>query len=388
MLLTIIYIAFISLGLPDSLLGSAWPVMQRELSVPLSYAGLLSMIISCGTIFSTLMTDRLIRAFGTGRVTAVSVGLTAVALWGFSFSHSFAVLCLYAIPYGLGAGAVDASLNNYVALHYSSRHMSWLHAFWAVGVTISPNVMSFCLMHKLGWQMGYRTIGILQVVLVTVLFLTLSLWKTSSDEKTDAEQTRVLSIREALKIRGVPFVLLLFFGFCALEATAGLWASSYLVEHRQVSVELAARFAMLFYFGEMTGRFLNGFAADKFGDRTMIKIGILVMLVGIAMVAVPFESDVPALAGLVIIGFGAAPVYPCIIHSTPTSFGRENSQSLVGMQMASAYVGSTFTPPLFGLAAQHINIALYPLFLCVYAVLMLVMSGLLNRAVDREPIQQ
>lgn len=368
--------SFISLGLPDSLLGSAWPVMQESLGVPLSYAGIISMIIAGGTIVSSLLSSRLIKKFGTGVVTAVSVALTAVALFGFSFSSSFALLCIVSILYGLGAGAVDAALNNYVALHYSSRHMSWLHAFWGVGVTISPNIMSLCLEKRLGWQSGYRTVGILQTVLVVILVLSLPLWKRQTDGD---EQAKALSIGEALRIKGVPFVMLAFLGYCALEATAGLWASSYLVNFRNVNVETAARFAGLFYFGETVGRFANGFVADRFGDRKMIRVGTVIMLLGTIMIALPFKGNAAALAGLVTVGFGAAPVYPCIIHSTPDNFGKENSQSLVGMQMASAYIGSTVAPPVFGLAAQYISVGLYPFYLGMFAVLLLVMTELLNK---------
>ena len=378
LLLAVIYLAFISLGLPDSLLGSAWPVMRMDLDVPISYAGIISMIMCAGTIASSLSADRVIRKFVTGVVTACSVALTMVALFGFSASNSFIKLCLWAVPYGLGAGAVDAALNNYVALHYSSRHMSWLHAFWGVGVTISPNIMGVCLSNNLGWSSGYRMVGILQAVLVAILIFSLPLWKKKSDS-SDEVKPKVLSIAQALKIKGVPYILVAFFGFCALEATAGLWASSYLVGYRGVHPETAAMFTALFYIGETIGRFLNGFVADKYGDRKMIRVGIIGMIIGIVMVILPIKTDIVSLAGLVVIGLGAAPVYPCIIHSTPTNFGEENSQSLVGIQMASAYVGSTFMPPLFGLIAQFINIALYPVYLAVFAVVMLIMTEKLNK---------
>lgn len=380
LLLALIYLAFISLGLPDSLLGSAWPVMQGELQVPLSFAGVITMIIAGGTIVSSLFATRVIRRLGTGPVTALSVGLTAIALFGFSLSHSPVNLCFWAIPYGLGAGAVDSALNNYAAIHFSSRHMSWLHAFWGVGVTISPNIMSFCLARNLGWTMGYRSVAILQIVLTAVLFLSLPLWK-GAKSSADTSAPKALSIPQALNIPGVPFVLLAFFGFCALECTAGLWASSYLVEFRQVDVETAARFAALFYLGETVGRFLNGLVADRFGDVKMIRVGVLTMLAGVVLVGLPLNNDIPALVGLVVVGLGAAPVYPCIIHSTPIRFGAENSQALVGIQMASAYFGSTFMPPLFGLLAQHISIGLYPLYLGLFALLMLVMTELLNKTV-------
>ncbi len=376
LLLAIIYLAFISLGLPDSLLGSAWPAMRLELGAPLSYAGIISMIIAGGTIVSSLLSSRVIRKLGTGLVTAVSVGMTAAALFGFSVSNSFWQLCLWAVPYGLGAGAVDAALNNYVAIHYSSRHMSWLHAFWAVGVTISPYIMSTCLSKNLGWQAGYRTVSLMQLALTVVLFFSLPLWKKRK-EAVEEQENREVTLLQAVRIPGVPFVLLAFFAFCALEATAGLWASSYLVAVRGVGPEAAAQFTALFYLGEMIGRFLNGFVADRFGDKRMIRAGILIILLGAVLMVLPVDFLSPA--GLIIIGLGAAPVYPCIIHSTPTSFGKENSQALVGIQMASAYCGSTFMPPLFGLIAQSVSVGLYPCFLLLFAALMLCMTEALNR---------
>lgn len=382
LLLAIIYLSFVSLGLPDSLLGASWPVVHTELSVPLSYAGIITMIIAGGTILSSLFSDRLTRRLGVGLVTAVSVLFTAVALFGFSVSGSFFALCLWSVPYGLGAGAIDAALNNYVALHYSSRHMSWLHASWGVGVSISPYIMSYCLSNSFGWHMGYRTVSVIQFILTLLLFLSLPLWKRK--EKTDdcnEVVARPLSVKQAIRIKGVPYILITFFCFCAFESTAGLWASSYMVGFRSVDAVTAARFAALFYLGETVGRFLNGFVADKLGDRKMIRIGGITVICGVILILLPFRTNALALSGLIIAGLGAAPVYPCIIHSTPFNFGRENSQALVGIQMASAYIGSTFMPPLFGLIANHISIGLYPAFLAVFAVLMLFMSEKLNRTV-------
>lgn len=379
LLLAIIYMAFISLGLPDSLLGSAWPVMQGELSVPLSSVGLLTMLISACTIVTSLFADRVIRRFGTGVVTAVSVTVSAVALFGFSVSASFPMLFLWAIPYGVCGGAVDAALNNYVAVHYSSRQMSWLHACWGVGVTISPNIMGFCLSKQLGWEMGYRAVGVLQLALAILMFSTLSIWKKQTEEKEEEVQTKIVSVPQALRIKGVPMVLLAFFCFCAIETTAGLWASSYMVGFRGVAAETAASFTALFYSGETAGRFLNGVVADKFGDKMMIRVGAIGMVLGVGMMLLPVETDAVALGGLVILGLGAAPIYPCIIHSTPVNFGKENSQSLVGIQMASAYCGSTFMPPLFGLMAQFWDVSLYPVFLGVFAVLLLVLTEWVNK---------
>lgn len=382
-LLIIIYIAFISLGLPDSLLGSAWPVMYGQLGVPMSYAGIITMIIASGTIISSLMSDKLTRKLGAGLVTAISVMMTAVALFGFSVSNSFLILCLWAIPYGLGAGAVDAALNNYVALHYASRHMSWLHCFWGIGATVSPYIMSYCLTHNFGWNSGYRSVAVLQIVLTAILFGSLPLWKRENTIESSSEAlTATLSLPQALKIKGVKFVLLAFFGYCALETTTGLWASSYLVEFRGIDSEIAAKFTSLFFIGITFGRFLCGFIADRTGDKLLIRFGIIIVVFGIILVGFPGVRNITALIGLVIIGLGCAPVYPSIIHSTPSNFGEKNSQAIIGIQMASAYVGSTFMPPLFGLIADNINIGLYPIFLMFFAILMLVMSEILNRVVE------
>lgn len=381
-LIIIIYLAFISLGLPDSLLGSAWPVMHVELNAPMSYAGILTMIIAGGTIVSSLLSDRLTKKLGAGLVTAISVMMTAVALFGFSISHSFILLCVWAVPYGLGAGAVDAALNNYVALHYASRHMSWLHSFWGVGAAVSPYIMSYFLTGGYGWNHGYRSIAMIQIILTAVLFISLPLWKKRDVTATDSKDLNAsLSLPQAINIKGVKFVLMTFFCYCALESTAGLWASSYLVKFHGIDPETAASFASLFFLGITIGRFLSGFIADRFGDKQMIRYGIGIILCGIALVGLPLGTNITALVGLVIIGLGCSPVYPSIIHATPTNFGKENSQAIIGIQMASAYLGTTFMPPLFGLIADNIHIGLYPVFLLIFAVLMLLMSELLNKVV-------
>jgi len=381
LLLAIIYMAFISLGLPDSLLGSAWPVMRLEFGADVSFAGVISMIISAGTIVSSLLSERLTKRFGAGLVTAVSVGMTAAALFGFSVSSALWMLCLWAVPYGLGAGAVDAALNNYVALHYSSRHMSWLHCFWGVGAAVSPYIMSACLASSGQWRQGYRTVSIIQAALTAALFLSLPMWRGGKKERaqTGGEESPLLGIRGALGIPGVPYILLAFFGYCAAESTAGLWASSYLVEARGIDAKTAASFASLFYLGITVGRFLNGFAADKMGDKRMIRVGVCVAAAGALLIALPTGADVPALSGLVVFGLGCAPVYPCVIHSTPYNFGAENSQAIIGIQMASAYVGTTVMPPVFGLIAQHVSIRLYPYFLMAFILLLAVMTERINR---------
>lgn len=383
LLLAIIYIAFVSLGLPDSLLGSAWPVMHSQLGVPLSYAGIVTMIIAGGTIVSSLLSDRLTRKLGTGLVTAISVLLTAAALFGFSISKSFIMLCLWAVPYGFGAGAVDAALNNYVALHYASRHMSWLHCFWGVGAAISPYIMSYNLTTELGWSGGYFFIAILQVSLTAVLFISLPLWKRRNMQDTAGEVNAVkLSLLQAVGIKGVKFMLLAFFSYVALESTTGLWASSYLVQYRNISPETAAQFASLYYLGITIGRFISGFIAEKVGDRRLIRFGALIMILGIVLVGLPAESTVWPLIGILVVGFGGAPIYPSIIHATPDNFGAKNSQAVIGIQMASAYVGSTFMPPLFGVVAQYVNIGLYPIYLMLFAILLLIMSEKLVRVLE------
>ena len=381
-LIVIIYIAFISLGLPDSITGSAWPVMHGELGVPLSYVGIVTMIIAGCTIISGLTSDWLTRKLGAGLVTAISVAMTAVALFGFSVTESFLPLCFWAIPYGLGAGAVDAALNNYVALHYASRHMSWLHCFWGVGAATGPYIMSYALTSGAGWNNGYRIISVIQIVLTAVLFASLPMWKKRTDEAENGEEVKSKGIIGSLKIKGVPLVLVMFFGYCALEATAGIWASSYLVEYKGTDAETAARFASLFYIGITVGRFVCGFVADRIGDRNLIRLGLAVITAGLVMIMLPVEINAVALVGLVVVGIGCAPIYPSVIHATPSNFGKENSQAIIGIQMASAYVGTTFMPPLFGVIAENINIGLYPFYMAVFAVLMVICSEWLNKKVS------
>ena len=386
LLLIIIYLSFISLGLPDSLLGSAWPTMYPQLGVPVSYAGIISMIIAVGTVVSSLQSDRLTRRFGTGKVTAFSVATTAVALLGFSVSSRFWQLCLWAIPYGLGAGSVDASLNNYVALHYKSKHMSWLHCMWGVGASAGPYIMGFVMTRGGSWNGGYRSIALIQVVLTAILFGSLPLWKGRPQIRDEAGQeveAKPLSIKEVLKIRGVKEVLICFFCYCALEQTTGLWASSYLTLHKGVPAETAASFASMFFLGITIGRALSGFLTMKLSDVQMIRLGQGLIGCGIVIILLPLGAAV-SLVGFVVIGLGCAPVYPCIIHSTPAHFGADNSQAIIGIQMACAYVGTCLMPPLFGLLANHISVALLPGYLIVILVLMVTMHERLICAVARK----
>ncbi len=401
LLLVLIYIAFVSLGLPDSLVGAGWPVMQWDLDVPVSFAGILTTVIALGTIVSSLASERVTRRFGAGVVTAVSVGLTAGALLGFSFSGSFWMLCLWAIPYGLGAGAVDAALNNYVALHYAARHMNWLHSFWGVGASISPFIMSYALTSGRGWSSAYLSVGLIQVALTVVLVVSLPLWgrvnriaPPGSDVETDdlsksgADASGRgagghVSLARAIRIPGVLLVLIAFLAYCAVESTAMLWASTYLVNHRGVAPGTAAAFASLFLLGITGGRFLAGFFADRVGDRQLIRGGFVTAGLGVVMIALPLDTDVSALVGLVVAGLGCAPIYPAIIHSTPVNFGRRNSQAIIGIQMAAAYTGTTLAPPLFGVLATWTGMWLFPWYLAVLVALGLLMSERLNRVVGR-----
>lgn len=368
-LLPVIYLAFISLGLPDALLGAAWPSMVQPLGAQLSWAGYVSFIICLGTITSSLASDWLTGRLGTGRVTVCSVALTAAALFGFSTATAFWQLCLWAIPYGLGAGSVDAALNNYVSLHYESRHMSWLHAMWGVGASIGPVIMGRALAGG-SWQNGYRIISVLQILLTAVLLFSLPMWKKPSDTvEGDSFVPQHLPLPRLLVLPGVREVLICFFCYCALESTAGMWAASYCTLARGIDAETAASWASLYYVGIMAGRFAGGFLTAKLNDRQMIRLGQGVMAAGIVLIVLPLGS-MPLLFGLVLLGLGSAPIYPSIIHETPVNFGRELSMAMTGVQMAFAYMGSLVMPPLFGLLAQYIAIALYPWYMAVLLVVM------------------
>ena len=379
LLLAIIYLAFISLGLPDALLGAAWPSMYPQFDVPVSYAGIISMIIALGTVVSSLQSDRLTKKLGTGKVTALSVLMTAMALFGFATSHSFGMLCLWAIPYGLGAGSVDASLNNYVALHYESRHMSWLHCMWGVGASAGPYIMGYALTAGWGWNSGYHIIAVLQIVLTAILLCSLPLWKQRPAEVLQdgkVQNVKALSIREVLQLAGAREILVCFFCYCALEQTTGLWASSYLTLHKGVSADTAASFASMFYLGITVGRALSGFLTMKLNDVQMIRLGEVIIGIGVLVMLLPFGQSL-SLAGLILIGLGCAPVYPCVIHSTPAHFGADKSQAIIGIHMACAYVGTCLMPPVFGLIANHITVALLPVYLLIILVLMVIMHELL-----------
>lgn len=399
LLLAIIYLSFISLGLPDSLIGSAWPIMHVDLGVSMSSAGIITIIISVGTIIASFFSNALTNKLGTGLVTAISVTFTALGLIGFSFAKAFWMLCVFAIPYGLGAGAVDAALNNYVALNYPARHLSWLHCMWGVGASISPYIMSFALTGGLGWGSGFRIVFYIQISLSAILFFTLPVWKKCAKKSSNFEnnidriskngaieqtEQKKVSTASVFGIKGIYLVFIAFFAYCAMEQTAGLWATSYLVNYKGIEATVAAKFASFFYIGITLGRGISGFFAEKLGDKRLIRFGTIIILIGILLVAIPTSASWPSLVGLIVIGLGCAPVYPAIIHSTPDNFGKENSQAVIGVQMAFAYIGITAMPPLFGLIAEKINIGLYSAYLLFFALLMLVMCEVLNAKVKRK----
>lgn len=372
LLLILIYLSFISLGLPDALLGAAWPSAYPEFGVPVSYAGIISVIICAGTVSSSLLSDRLTRRFGTAKITAASVATTAAALIGFSFSRSFGMLCVWALPYGLGAGSVDSALNNYVTLHFKSRHMSWLHCMWGVGAMTGPYIMGAVLTAGRHWTMGYRTIGIMQTVLSFILVLSLPIWakgiKETGTEAAESEE-KSLSIREVLRIPGVKEVLLCFFCYCALEQTTALWASSYLTLCKGVSAAAAASYAGMFYIGIAVGRGLSGFVTMRSDDKQMVRIGFVIITAGVALMFLPFGKTV-SLIGFLTVGLGCAPIFPCIIHATPARFGAGRSQAVIGVQMAVSYLGILIMPPLFGALAQQFGASLLPYYMAVVLVLM------------------
>ncbi|MBQ8748213.1 MAG: MFS transporter [Oscillospiraceae bacterium] len=369
-LLLLIYLAFISLGLPDALLGAAWPIMSGEFRVPVSYMGIVSLLISGFTVVSSLLTDRTVNRFGTGKVTAVSVALTAVGLLGFAFSGNFWMLCVWAIPYGLGAGCVDAGLNNYVANHYASRHMSWLHCMWGVGAAIGPYVMGTVLTAGQSWNAGYLYIAIFQVALTAVMLLSIPKWKTVAGEKTE-EHTH-LTFRQILELPGVRSVVLIFLCYGAVESIAGHWASSYLVLHLGVGEERAAGLAAMFYLGITLGRAVSGFVTLRFNDKQMAYMGMTMVLTGLVMMLL-FRLEILCIIGFVTMGVGCAPIFPCLIHATPIQFGASRSQAIIGVEMASFYAGTCFLPPAFGLFADLAGIGSMPFVLLAFLMGMLLL---------------
>ncbi len=394
-LLIIIYLAFISLGLPDSLLGSAWPVMQPDFGAPLETAGVLFMTIAGGTIISSLISGRVLKRYGTGKVTFVSVLMTAVALLGFHFAPSIVWLIVCAVPLGLGAGAVDTGLNDYVATNYKARHMSWLHCFWGVGATLGPITMAQFISEDNSWRNGYLVISGVQFALVILLLFTLPIWKkvsrksdiTIQDEREDlkVELEEGDNNIKPLKTKGIKLALSSFFFYCGVEATVGLWGSSFLVNVKGLSVVTAAGWISFYYAGITIGRLITGFITYKITNRTLIRWGQIIALIGTIILVLPLPS-VFSLIGFITIGLGLAPIFPCMLHETPTRFGKKNSQTIMGYQMALAYTGTTFMPPLLGFMASQSTIGIFPIAIVIFVVAMLLSSEKLNIIMTKKDV--
>ncbi|MFH0997650.1 MAG: MFS transporter [Pseudomonadota bacterium] len=381
----IIYLTFISLGLPDALLGGGWPVMQAEFGVHYGFAGLVSMIITAGTILSSVFSSRILKQFGTGWVTLISVAMTALALFGFALAPSFVWLILAALPLGLGGGAVDAGLNTFIAGHYESRHMSWLHCFWGIGALSGPLLLSAILARGGTWRSGYLLIGSAQVVLVTILFFSIPLWNKVGRRPIDAAAPVVTGPQPLffpLKIRGVKTALFVFFCYCGIEAIMGLWGGSYLFKTRGLNPASAAAWVSLFYASLTLGRFLTGFLTYKIANKNLIRAGCLLILSGVSLML--FHLPLPlTLSGFLLMGLGCAPIFPCMLHETPDRFGAANAQAVMGFQMAVAYIGATFLPPLFGFMASAISMDLLPIFLLGCVTLLLLGSEALRNIFGR-----
>jgi fucose permease len=389
--LVIIYLAFISLGLPDSLLGSAWPVMWQDLGTSIGSAGIVSMTIAGGTIVSSLASGAIVKRLGTGRVSLISCFLTAGALLGFSFSPSLVWLIIFAIPLGLGAGSVDAALNNYVAVNYKAHHMNWLHCFWGVGATMGPIIMSGYIGNNF-WRGGYVAVAIIQFAIVGILFVTLPLWKRVAANHEQNEATNKpermpvdspLTKVKILQIKGVKPTLIAFLFYCGVEMTVGLWGASYLVSSRKITAESAALWISLYYAGITVGRLITGFISLKVSNRVLIRSGQIVTIVGGVILLLPLQG-LSSLIGIILIGLGLAPIYPALLHETPARFGSENSAKLMGYQMAVAYTGTTFLPPLFGLIASQISLSIFPLIVLTFLALMLISVETINRTLSKK----
>lgn len=375
LLLAIIYLTFVSLGLPDAVLGSAWPLMRTEFSVPIDYAGYVQMIIALGTIISSFFSGKTIAKLGTAKLTLISVLSTTIALFGFSMSTQYWHLVIWAIPYGLGAGGVDSALNNYAALYYSSKHMSWLHAMWGIGASTGPLIMTYALRNQGSWQNGYRIIGLLQVVLTFLILLSLPLWRRQPKNKSQVETSETnelsnISILKVMKLPGFWYIIISFFSYYALETTAGLWISSYLVYAEGLPKDVSAAWASIFYLGITIGRIINGFFTYKFNNTQLIRAGSVIAATGIFCVMLLFGATGSAI-GFILIGLGFAPIFPCIIHNTPYFFGENNSQAVVGVEMAFSAVGSLIMPTLFGIIAEKLTIELLPFYLAFFLILLI-----------------
>jgi len=383
-ILLIIYLAFISLGLPDSSLGSAWPVISKDLDLPLDFAGYISVATAASTIISSLLTGYVLDKIGTGRLTFISAALTSAALFGMSQSTNFIWLIVLAIPLGLGGGAVDSALNNYVAKHYKAHHMNWLHSFWGVGATIGPIILAGYLTESAEWRKGYFTIALLQAILALILLITLPLWtklaKTvHADNNASVQETKQehMSTQPILKLKGFKSTIFAFLFYCAAEATVGLWGASYLVNSKDISADRAAEWVALYFAGITVGRFITGFVTFRFSNLVIIRTGQVTALVGSLLIVLPLP-DIFILVGFILIGLGLAPIFPSLLHETPNRFGDQNSSKIMGYQMAMAYTGAAFLPPLFGFIAAKTTIGIFPIVIVFFAAAMLLLVEKVN----------
>lgn len=372
LLLIIIYTAFIGLGIPDSLFGTAWPAIYADFNLPISFGSFVTVIISCGTVISSLISAGLINRLGTNKVSAFSTLLTAAALLGFSFAPNLWVMCFLAVPLGIGAGAIDIALNNYVSLHYSATHMSFLHCFYGIGVSVSPYILSLVISGSGGWRGGYLTAFILQIAITAFLFLTLPVWAKvhGKESKEETVAAKTLTLSETLKIPGVKLMCILFIASCAIELTCGGWGATFFVEYKHLSPEKAARISMIFYIGLTTGRFLSGIAATKLHSWQIIKISMIILGIAVAILLPPFPIYIST-AAMFLIGLGGGPLFPNYNYLTPQSFGADISQSVMGIQMASAYIGIMLAPPLCGILGQTFGMVIFPYYLLIFYCLMI-----------------
>jgi len=403
-LLILIYLSFISLGLGDSQLGAAWPSMYGLLNVPLHYGGLITMISAGGTVVSAIFCGKIIKRFGTVKVILLGFLLTASALLGFSFSNYYIMLCLFAVPLGLGGGAIDVSLNNYVALHYKARHMSWLHCFWGVGASIGPIIMSAFLIHRNSWNESYRAIGIVHFCIIVLLILSLSLWKKSetvksgshsepsspnnpndNPEKNNLLKSDSANFKKVLSITGVKEALLIFFFYCSVETITAFWGASYLVTVKGIAKEAAAAAISLYFIGITSGRFISGFVSIKLNNRQMVRIGQLIIGCGIITLVLPFGNSV-LLPGLFLIGLGCAPIFPSLLHETPKNFGKEYSHIIIGLQMGCAYIGTSVMPPFFGWLTKITSFNIFPIFIGIILIIKFILAEIMNKKVDKKII--
>jgi len=380
-LLPLVYLSFISLGLPDSMLGAVWPAMAAQMGQDLSSLGLVSMLVTLGTVISSLLSSRLIRSLGTGKVMALSVFLTSLVLLLYSFARSYGVLCLLALPLGLGGGSVDAALNGFVARNYKASHMNWLHCMWGVGATISPLIAGASLSGTASWPGAYRTVSILQGILFLVLFFSLPKWLKAEkrDPLAESGPGQHISNAQALRTPGLIIAMGAFACFVGFESVAGVWAASFLQGQKGFDVAAAASLSSMYYFGTMLGRAVSGFIAIKADSRKMIRLGVLLAFLGAVLLALPLPGFF-SLAGFMLLGLGNAPIYPAMIHLTPRRFGIALSQAAMGLQMAAAYTGSTLLPPLTGALVRSASLQAVP-----WVILTLILAGfLLSQQIDRD----